>query len=277
MIVPAFCYGLMNEGARVPKDDLKLESKVSKSHVNYMNRYRYMNPIMGITIYSLKKGEEEVRYSALEKGIFRLFNLPNEGFIKLINEVEINSYVDAVEIIEEANIGDELTLLIKHDNEEKEYKINIIDMDKYEAYASKVGSGFAKIFTKYAYEDIAVGLDTNVLLMEPMILYELVKVKPVYISKKVFEELDKKKNHEELGYKVRQAMASIEDMQNQEEQFFILDYDRKESKDLSPDEVIVNTYKEWNLNNTTQIIFFSNDRGARILGRTANMIVSDVF
>lgn len=47
VIVPAFCYGLINEGERVPKDDLKLENKVSKSHVNYINKYRYMNPIMG--------------------------------------------------------------------------------------------------------------------------------------------------------------------------------------------------------------------------------------
>lgn len=277
VIVPGFCVGLMDEGAKAPKEDLKFENKISKSFMNTLNKDRYVNYAIGVTIYSLKEGEKEVRYSRYEKGIFSLFNLPGEGYIQKINGEHIESYVDAVKILEEVNLGDELTFLIKHNNQIEKFNIRIIDTDLYESYVAKVGSGFASIFTKYAYEDIAVGLDTNVLLLEPAILYELVKVKPVYISMKVFEELDKKKNHDELGFIARKAMAAIEDMQTQNVQFVILEYDRKVSRDLSPDEVIVNTYKEWNANNPTQIIFFSNDRGARILGRAAGLVVSDVF
>jgi predicted ribonuclease YlaK len=111
----------------------------------------------------------------------------------------------------------------------------------------------------------------------PLLVKELSETYPIVLSKQVFTELDKKKTDKEIGANARMAMRTIESIQKRDGELEIIAIDETFLKENgfsleSPDDIIVGTCLK-RQKNEENILFVSEDRGARITAKNAKLNV----
>lgn len=128
------------------------------------------------------------------------------------------------------------------------------------------------------------GVDTNILMHEPdLLVYMLDNYSlDLYMSMMVFNELDGLKNssNRETRYNAQLAFDVIEAFQQRGKLHLLktpktVDI-RKYSLSGSPDEKIIGTYLRERDNGKANLMFLSNDKGARILARNAGLPVVEL-
>jgi rRNA-processing protein FCF1 len=137
-----------------------------------------------------------------------------------------------------------------------------------------------KMAIKSFYEDqYHIGVDTNILLDFPIILFLYKNISKLLISRKVYEELDRlKQSNDEVGKKARYALKKLEDAQLSGIKFNLVSSDFAYLKSINlqpdtPDDVIIASYHKEHSINSKKVAFLSNDRGARIIARNTGMEV----
>jgi len=122
-----------------------------------------------------------------------------------------------------------------------------------------------------------LSFDTNILIKCPLLVKELSKKYEIVLSKKVFEELDKKKTDKDIGSNARMAMRTIESIQIGTGNLSIVSIDEHFITENglninSPDDIIIACcLKQEKIGE--DILFISEDRGARITARNMNIDV----
>ncbi|MFD1706894.1 PIN domain-containing protein [Siminovitchia sediminis] len=137
---------------------------------------------------------------------------------------------------------------------------------------------------KYGQGDHQFGVDTNILMHEPDLLVYLMEKEHFHLnmSMMVFSELDGlKKNDDPLTRRKAQLAFDIIEEFQQRGQLKILktpktDDIRKYGLGGSPDEKIIGTYMKERENGIPNLVFLSNDKGARIIARNVGMPVADI-
>lgn len=128
------------------------------------------------------------------------------------------------------------------------------------------------------------GVDTNILMHEPDLLVYLLEKEsiPLNISMSVFNELEGlKKNENQLTRKRSQLAFDIIEEYQRKGQLKIIktpstEYLREKGLSGSPDDKIIGTYLMQFLSENQNIIFLSNDKGARIIARNVGLPVADI-
>lgn len=131
-------------------------------------------------------------------------------------------------------------------------------------------------------QGIAFGLDTNILMHHPSETFELLKNEHIFISREVQKELDGLKNNSntETATNARRAFKAIEDAQRQGQALTILpSVNFKTLTELkltgTMDDRILAAYLQIHKQGK-EILFLTNDRGAKITARNAGMPVLEV-
>jgi hypothetical protein len=122
-----------------------------------------------------------------------------------------------------------------------------------------------------------LSFDSNIMIKCPLLVKELSETYPIVLSKQVFTELDKKKTDKEIGANARMAMRTIESIQKRDGELEIIAIDETFLKENgfsleSPDDIIVGTCLK-RQKNEENILFVSEDRGARITAKNAKLNV----
>ncbi|VEF46576.1 nucleotide-binding protein PInc [Bacillus freudenreichii] len=142
----------------------------------------------------------------------------------------------------------------------------------------------AALIKKYRQKDHQFAVDTNILMHEPDLLVHLMEKENfrLNMSMVVFGELDGlKKNSNPLVRKQAQLAFDIIEEYQRRGQLRILktpktDDIRKYGLGGSPDEKIIGTYLRELHNGMPNLIFLSNDKGARIIARNVGMPVAEL-
>lgn len=122
-----------------------------------------------------------------------------------------------------------------------------------------------------------LSFDTNILIKCPLLVKELSKKHEILLSKKAFEELDKKKTDRDIGSNARMAMRTIESIQLGAGSLSIVSVEERFLTETglninSPDDIIIACcLKQKTIGE--DILFISEDRGARITARNINIDV----
>lgn len=143
-------------------------------------------------------------------------------------------------------------------------------------------SQFKKAISVKAGQNIAFGLDTNILMHYPNETFELLKNERILISREVQKELDglKKSTDKETAANARRAFKALEDAQTKGQSITILpSVDHKTLiqfglSDTMDDRILaayLQLYKQGQ-----EVCFLSNDRGAKITARNTGIPVIDV-
>lgn len=151
-------------------------------------------------------------------------------------------------------------------------------------YRNKEVMKKAELVKKYSQGDHQFGVDTNILMHEPDLLVYLMEKENfnLNMSMMVFSELDGlKKNDNPITRKKAQLAFDIIEEFQQRGQLKMLktpktDDIRKYGLGGSPDEKIIGTYLRERDNGMPNLVFLSNDKGARIIARNVGMPVADI-
>nr|WP_198044757.1 PIN domain-containing protein [Lysinibacillus timonensis] len=243
---------------------------------NILDRFKYRENYLGAWFFQNTLAENALTFEISDSGLFYVNDFPKSGHLKSINGMEIHSSEELIAQMVSFNLNDTVTFTIEAQGS-KNYSIELVDLRDFNSVTAMLGPILGKLYKKHENDKIIFGLDTNALIHYPTLPEVLAEYKPVVISKKVFEELDGKKSDEKIGHAARQAMKTIESLQERNAPFQIVGYEGKGLRFTSPDELIVKTYKKWNEENDSSIIFLSNDRGARVLARNEGLIASDIL
>lgn len=138
--------------------------------------------------------------------------------------------------------------------------------------ADKIRSKIVKVST-----NTKLSFDTNIMIKCPLLVKELANKYSIVLSRKTFEELDKKKSDNEIGANARMAMRTIETIQTNHKNISIITTDDNFVKDnglnpLSPDDIIIACCLKQKKDGE-KIMFVTEDRGARITARNLNIDV----
>ncbi|HLS66960.1 MAG TPA: PIN domain-containing protein [Pseudogracilibacillus sp.] len=148
----------------------------------------------------------------------------------------------------------------------------------------KVVKQKADVILQHKKAEKEFGVDTNILMHEPDLLVYLLDNHSLdlYMSMMVFNELDGLKNssNRETRYNAQLAFDVIEAFQQRGKLHLLktpktVDI-RKYSLSGSPDEKIIGTYLRERENGRANLMFLSNDKGARILARNAGLPVVEL-
>lgn len=145
---------------------------------------------------------------------------------------------------------------------------------------SKESAAKTRGLISLAEQGASFAIDTNILMHEPELLVKLVREKQptIVMCKTVFKELDglKKSHDRNTRFKAQQAFNVIETLQ----QVGCIDigyFDEFRSQfNLRGDERIIATYIALKKTKYPDLVFISNDKGARIIAREANLPVVDL-
>lgn len=151
-------------------------------------------------------------------------------------------------------------------------------MNKRKRAVAKVKSSLVE---KYIEQGYGIAVDTNVFMHEPAVLIKLIESRPfhLYMSKLVFHELDglKKSTNVSTRKSAQFAFDVIEEFQKRQALTMLDMATHNERRQFglgdSSDEKIIATYLAANRKEEHNLIFFSNDKGARIIARNVNMPV----
>lgn len=122
-----------------------------------------------------------------------------------------------------------------------------------------------------------IGIDTTICMHEPDLLVKMLENYryPLYLSKEVFRELDVLKKLPQTRIQAQLAFDIIEEYQRQQAFELLESPDKKKRREMglkdSSDEKIIGTY----MNDKRNFVFFSNDKGARIIARQAGMAIAE--
>lgn len=138
----------------------------------------------------------------------------------------------------------------------------------------------AKGLLEMATDSATFAVDTNILMHEPTLILDVATKKNIKIvmCKTIFHELDglKKSNNYETRTRAQLAFNVIEALQ-EINSIDIGYFDNFVSqKNLNGDEKIIATYIALKKTKYPNLIFLSNDKGARIIAREANLPVIDL-
>ncbi|ADH97765.1 PIN domain-containing protein [Salisediminibacterium selenitireducens] len=136
----------------------------------------------------------------------------------------------------------------------------------------------------YYQSEYKLAVDTNILMHEADLLVNLLEQqkKEIHMSKIVFEELDglKKSHHDTTRKKAQLAFDVIEEYQRRGLLKIMKgaksDEIRKYGLGHSSDERIIGTYLLAQNELESKFVFFSNDKGARIMARDAGLPVVEI-
>ncbi|CAG7651395.1 PIN domain-containing protein [Paenibacillus allorhizosphaerae] len=126
-----------------------------------------------------------------------------------------------------------------------------------------------------------VAFDTNFVINHPNVIPYMAKKSTVLISKKVFLELDKLKIDPEIGHQARAGLEAIETAQVESEgrlKVVPIDehYNRQHGLDTkNPDDLIIGSYLKVKESMQEEVLFLSEDRGARITARSHGLFVAN--
>lgn len=142
----------------------------------------------------------------------------------------------------------------------------------------------AELIKRYRQKDHEFAVDTNILMHEPDLLVHLMEKEnfKLNMSMVVFGELDglKKNDNPYVRQKAQLAFDIIEEYQRRGLLNMLrapkTDEIRKYGLGGSPDEKIVGTYLKELHNGRPNLIFLSNDKGARIIARNVGMPVAEI-
>lgn len=142
----------------------------------------------------------------------------------------------------------------------------------------------AGLLTTYHENNHQFAVDTNILMHDADLLIHLLGTKQIklIISSQVFKELDGLKNNKEKLTRMRAQLAFdvIEAYQRKGllKLIQVPTYDKLQKLALSTsaDEKIIATYLYEFKNGANNLLFLSNDKGARIIARNAGMPVAEV-
>lgn len=137
----------------------------------------------------------------------------------------------------------------------------------------------AKAILQYKEMAHEFAVDTNILMHEPDLLLYLLETSDfrLFMSMVVFSELDGLKKNDDIvtRTKAQTAFDVIEEFQRRGKLKLLQvpknDEIRKFGLGSSPDEKIIGTYLWEKVRNYPNLMFISNDKGARILARNAGM------
>ncbi|RNF38263.1 PIN domain-containing protein [Planococcus salinus] len=138
--------------------------------------------------------------------------------------------------------------------------------------------------TPLLQKGVAPALDTNVLMHDPLVLIALFRDSnaPLWISKQVFNELDGLKKNDNQSVKKRAQMGfDVIELFQSKNRLKLLDvpsYNSRERYGLSHsgDDRIAASYLNEIEKNQTPLVFYTNDKGARIIARSANLAVLEL-
>lgn len=193
--------------------------------------------------------------------------------IEMAEKKRLRDLAEQNRIIEEANRN---TNVKTKTNDNKKYKGSAVvkTFEENEEIASKIRAKVSKV-----PNNTKLSFDTNIMIKCPLLVKELASKYSIVLSKKTFEELDKKKSDNEIGANARMAMRTIEAIQTKHRNISIVTTDDDFVKDnglnpLSPDDIIIACCLKQQINGD-KITFVTEDRGARITARNLNIDVLD--
>lgn len=152
-------------------------------------------------------------------------------------------------------------------------KINTLKKEREHMLAEKLNQ-----ITDLRNQGQEIGIDTNICMHEPDLLVKMLENYryPLYLSKQVFRELDVLKKLPQTRVQAQLAFDIIEEYQRQQAFALLESPDKKKRRELglkdSSDEKIIGTY----MNDERHFVFYSNDKGARIIARQAGMTIAEI-
>lgn len=217
-------------------------------------------------------GDERYNHNSLT-----LSGIQTSDIITKINGRKVIDAIDIFNLYPEVGNSYEFEFM----REEKTYKttVFVFDNDEAQKLAQHIGRDTLHEINQYRNSDYSIGLDTNILLKFPNVIETLSHIFPFFISKQVFSELDKQKTNEDIGHLSRNALKLIEELQlrgaNIETAHVDASFlDRQKLNPQSPDEKIIGSYLQ-EKNKGKNILFISEDRGARVIARQHGLRVID--